>query len=82
MRLTCDHCGARLQARYPAYLWTAAHFPAWLGIAWLWRELRDRGVLRTSWGTSLFVAGTLAFIFLTAWVIPWRWFKRVYRTAA
>jgi uncharacterized protein (DUF983 family) len=78
-RIQCASCGTDLRAGPTAYTWVILHLILGFGLVSLYQRLTLNGVINSSTGVLLFVAATLAIVFLTAYVIPWMFLSDVYR---
>lgn len=79
--IQCAHCATRLRAGLGAHLWTLFHFPIGAGIFILGRRLVAAGLFDSPWGLVAYSACAAVLIFLSAFVVPWLAFKKLYRVA-
>jgi uncharacterized protein (DUF983 family) len=78
-RVRCVNCRAPLHAGPLGYLWIAAHVVLGLGLVKLYLTFAVEGVIASPAGVLMFVAASLAIVFITAYVIPWMFFDGLYR---
>ena len=78
-RVRCVNCGAALHAGALGYLWAAAHVLLGLALVKLYLTFAVEGVIASPAGVLMFIAGSLAIVFITAYVIPWMFFDGLYR---
>ena len=77
-RIRCINCGAVLHAGPFAYAWTAAHVLLGLGMVKLYLAFAVQGIIASPAGVLMFIAASLAIVFITAYVIPWMFVDRIY----
>jgi uncharacterized protein (DUF983 family) len=78
-RLHCVNCGADLRAGPTAYTWTVLHLLLALALVSVYKRLTVDGVIASTTGLFVFLAATVALVFLTAYVIPWMFLTDLYR---
>lgn len=79
LRITCQQCGAKLRAGPMAYVWTGLHLALGPLLVLLHRALRANGAIQTGGDFAIFIVAILAFVLLTAYVVPWIGFNSLYR---
>jgi uncharacterized protein (DUF983 family) len=80
-KIRCVNCGESLRVGPLGYLWVALHVLLGLGLVKLYLGFAVQGVIATPAGVLMFVAASLALVFMTAYVIPWMFFDRLYHVA-
>ena len=78
-RIRCVNCGEALRVGPIGYLWTALHVVLAVALVRLYLGFAVRGVIATPAGVVMFIVGSLAIVFMTAYVIPWMFFDGLYR---
>jgi hypothetical protein len=78
-RIRCVNCGTRLHVGPIGYVWVALHVLLGLALVKLYLGFAEDGVIATPAGVLMFVAASLALVFLTAYVIPWMFLGGLYR---
>ena len=78
-RIQCISCGTDLRAGPTAYTWVILHLILGIGLVSLYQKLTVDGVIASSAGLFVFLAATVALVFLTAYVIPWMFLSDIYR---
>ena len=78
-RIRCINCDAPLRLGPIGYVWTAAHVLLGLALVRLYLTFAVEGVIASPAGVIMFIAASLALVFITAYVIPWMFFGNLYR---
>jgi hypothetical protein len=81
IRIRCVNCGAALRAGPIAYAWAALHLLIGVGLVRLYLRLVGAGVIGSVGGRVMYAIGVFGLLFVTAYVIPWMFLPRMYRSA-
>ncbi len=80
-RIVCSHCHTNLKARPIAYVWTGLHGVLGLALVAIWIKLDALVALDGPAARLGFVFAAVCLVFVTAYLIPFFMFRRVYEKA-